>query len=45
MTTRVISTKNDIMTTDIMTIVTKAPDIIMTTTDIMTIVSVAAATI
>ena len=45
MTTRVISTESDIMTTDIMTIVTMAPDIIMTTTDIMTIVSMTAATI
>ena len=37
MTTRVISTKSDIMTTDIMTIVIMTPDIMMTT-DIMTIV-------
>ena len=45
MTTRVISTISDFMTTDIVTIVAMAPDIIMTTTDIMTIVSLTAATI
>ena len=45
MTTRVISTISDFMTTDIVTIVAMAPDIIMTTTDIMTIVIMTAATI